>query len=51
MTEPAPDDIDSPEPTPRLHRKNAAEWAMYAALYPAYLAVRLFSFVSSRLRG
>jgi hypothetical protein len=33
------------------HRKNAAEWVMYAALYPAYLAARLFAFVSSRLRG
>ncbi len=33
------------------HRKNAAEWVMWAALYPAYVIVRLFSFVSNRLRG
>lgn len=34
-----------------LHRKNAAEWLIYAALYPFYLLVRVFSFVSGRLRG
>ena len=38
-------------PEPSLHRKNAAEWVMYAALYPAYVVLRVFSFVSSRLRG
>jgi hypothetical protein len=37
-------------PTGR-HRNNAAEWVMYAALYPVYLMVLLFTFVSSWLRG
>ena len=34
-----------------MHRKNAAEWVMYAVLYPVYLIARLFHYVSHRIRG
>jgi hypothetical protein len=45
----------TPNPTPPNipHRKNAAEWLMWLALYPVALLIRLFAavFAPSRLRG
>ena len=38
-------------PEKNLHRNNAAEWAMWLAVAPLVLLLRLMSFASSRLRG